>query len=361
MEEWNVVKRRIDEYDSLNKNIHNWLFRYSMIRDQFYKISMDDLYYHSQNDEDKRVRDIGLNRFNILKDYTIREDFNNVVTLKLFIPSSCNAKCSFCYMNDYGIKIAHDKEAFLNNFIDSITKLLLRLDSVFPVSLDITGNEPTFDVDLLKEVFHKLRNYKYLYKIDRITMTTNGFNLDKVLNDLYGVVDYVNISIHDYVSSNRDKIFGTKILSDDDLKDIVLNLHDKGIDTSAVSVIHKDIDNFTNFMENFISYCKDIGFKSLRFRNDVFWKDSKFLEYMKIGINKYHVIQSENTNDSTWCRLSDDNGFFIFFLKGVIDTSLVSKGIEYVINDDGIIYADFYKRTKLDDYQYPVDFIFDKK
>ena len=44
-----------------------------------------------------------------------------------------------------------------------------------------------------------------------------------------------------------------------------------------------------------------------------------------------------------------------------LDTSINTKGIEYVIADDGKCYCDFYKRTKLEDYRYEVGKIYDLK
>lgn len=361
MEKWNIVKEEVNHYDSLNKTESNWLYRYNNIRDNFNTMTIEQLKNYANNDINTRVNSIAANRLYIMENFTIRQDYNNVVTLKLFIPSSCNANCSFCYMNDYEKNPHVDKQQFLNNFLDSITKLIVKMNGALPISLDITGNEPTFDVELLRAVLNKLRNYKYKDQLCRITLTTNGFNLDKVIDDFYGVIDYVNISVHDYSFIERKEIFGCKPLMCNDYSNIVLRLNNLGIPASAVSVIHKDIEDFDYFMSKFIGYCKTIGFTSLRFRNDVFWKDSKFDEYMQIGLDKYGVIQFEDTSDSRWCRLSDDEGFFVFFLKGVVDTSEVTKGIEYVINDDGLIYTDFYKLVLLDDYQFPVNLIFDRK
>ena len=49
----------------------------------------------------------------------------------------------------------------------------------------------------------------------------------------------------------------------------------------------------------------------------------------------------------------------MFFLEGVLDTSEHTKGIEYVIADDGRLYADFYKRTRIEDYQFKIGEIYD--
>ena len=38
---------------------------------------------------------------------------------------------------------------------------------------------------------------------------------------------------------------------------------------------------------------------------------------------------------------------------------LEDNGIEYVIDEDGIAYCDFYKRTKVSDYKYEIGKIYD--
>lgn len=59
------------------------------------------------------------------------------------------------------------------------------------------------------------------------------------------------------------------------------------------------------------------------------------------------------------CSKGSHDKFRVFFLKGVLDTSLLTKGIEYVIADDGICYCDFYKRTKMEDCRYEIGKIYD--
>ena len=54
-------------------------------------------------------------------------------------------------------------------------------------------------------------------------------------------------------------------------------------------------------------------------------------------LHKFDTINYEKTTDSHWCRLRRKDGMRVFFLHGVLDTSILTKGIEYVI--DTIIYA----------------------
>ena len=294
--------------------------------------------------------------------YEERKDYNKVITIKLEIPSGCNANCVFCYMKEYPNK-CYNHRIFLDNFIDSLNFLVKEIGNKNEISLDITGNEPTLNKDLLKSVLLKLKEYNIKSKVLRTTITTNGANLKDLIPYFEGVIDYVNISIHHYDKLKRDNIFKINTLSDNEYKNCIKGLNKIGITASAVCVIYKPIKNFKIFMDNFIKWCEDIGFISLRFRNDVFWKETEFDDYMNIALHdeQFTIINHENTTDSHWCRLRKYNKFRVFFLHGVKDTSILTKGIEYVIADDGKVYCDFYKQKPIEKYEYEIGKIYDLK
>lgn len=78
--------------------------------------------------------------------YIERTDYNKVISIKLMIPGTCNAKCTFCYMKDYKSSVLkNQKDEFLNNYLSSLNKIISKIGDKNPISLDITGNEPTFD------------------------------------------------------------------------------------------------------------------------------------------------------------------------------------------------------------------------
>lgn len=292
--------------------------------------------------------------------YIERKNYNKVITIKLVIPSGCNAKCPFCYNKD---KVAsYNKQQFLDNFINSLNDVIRRIGNKNPISVDITGGEPTLDSDFLIQVLTKLKKYDIKSKVLRVTMTTNGTNLVKVIPYMENVVDYVNISIHDWRSSQRKRILGF-YLSDVDYQNIIERLDNVGITTSACAVIFKEIPNFKRWRDSFVDWAKEIGFISVRFRCDVFWKDSDIFDSYLINamneVDKFDVIDYENTTDSHWCRLRRKDKMRVFFLHGVLDTSIKTKGIEYVIDTDGHCYCDYYKRVKIEDYQYEVGRIYD--
>ena len=290
-----------------------------------------------------------------------RIDYNKVITIKLVIPGGCNAKCPFCYNKDK--KMTCNKAQFLENFIPSLDNLLNEIGDKNEVSVDITGGEPTLDYEFLIQVLTKLREYNIKSRVLRTTMTTNGVNLDKVIPYLEGVIDYINISIHSHKYEERYEITGMKFTEYDYFK-LIQKLKTVGIDTSASAVIYKDIPNFNSWRDDFIFWARTNGFKAIRFRCDVFWKDAEIFDNYLLSAkydNRFDIITYENTTDSHWLRLRDkETGFRVFFLHGVLDTSLLTKGIEYVINDDGKCYCDYYKRIPIEKYEYEIGKIYDK-
>lgn len=293
-------------------------------------------------------------------EYVERTDYNKVITVKLVIPGGCNAKCPFCYNRDKSTTC--NKQQFLDKFISSLDEVIQKIGNKNPVSVDITGGEPTLDHRFLAKVFKKLREYNVKSKVLRVTMTTNGTYLREVIPDMKDVVDYVNISIHDWRPLRREEILG--FCTDGiEYKSIIKELNKVGITVSASAVIYEKIPNFNKWRDFFVDWAKEVGFIAVRFRCDVFWKDSDIFDgYLVESMNdteQFDVIDYENTSDSHWCRLRRKDKMRVFFLHGVLDTSLLTKGIEYVVDDDGHCYCDYYKRTRLKDYQYEVGKIYD--
>ena len=80
MEKWNILKKEILKHKKLSESNDNWLYRYKNIKNNFAKLGYKKLIEISKTDTDSRVVDIATKMANILKNYTIRENFNNVVT-----------------------------------------------------------------------------------------------------------------------------------------------------------------------------------------------------------------------------------------------------------------------------------------
>lgn len=291
-----------------------------------------------------------------------RDEYNKVISVKLVIPCGCNAKCPFCYNKDKPL-IQYDTQEFLNNFIPSLKHLLNEIGDKNPVSLDITGGEPTLDVDLLTLVLMKLQKFQIKKKVQRVTLTTNGTNLYQIpLSLMKDTINYVNISVHDYRPDVRKNIMQINI-PELAYKRIISRLNSVGITVSATAVIYHTISNFSKWRDNFINWAKRMGFIAVRFRCDVFWNQARWFDAYMAETKRedqFQIITDEWTTDSHWCRLRRNDKMRVFFLHGVADTSVLTKGIEYVIHDDGKCYCDFYKKVPIDEYEYEIGKIYDK-
>lgn len=342
----------------------NWRVRYAAINDN--PEVPTEILEELVNDSDARVRCKAQELLKIQSDYIYRKNFDNAITIKLVIPGACNANCRFCYnkhSNQMEKSTSALKQNWLENFLIALEQIVLKIDGRQPISIDITGNEPTLDADFFIKVLHKLRGFSLRSSISRITCTTNGVNIKKVAPFMKGIVNYVNISVHDYNQESRNDIFGSYYPTDEDYRDNVQILLDNNIHASAVAVIDRKIENFSNFRDEFIEWAEDIGFVSLRFRHNVYSDGDAFLSYMHetASSNQFFTIQKEDTPDSNWCQLSTSNGFMVFFLKGVVDTYQVSPGIEFIVHDDGKAYADFNKTVPFEKYKFPIGYVFDKR
>ena len=295
--------------------------------------------------------------------YVERTNYNKVITIKLVFPVNCNAKCSFCYCKDKNYNdISFNKKEFLSNFINTLDYLLSQINGKQEVSLDITGGEPTLDKTLFIQVMNRLREYHIQEKVCRVTLTSNGTNIVELAPYMSGVIDYVNISVHDFRPSIRGNIFDNKIFVDMDYAKIVSTLAEYKIKTSCACVVSQRCND--DWLDDFIAFCKNIGFIALRIRCNVFWSDQDEFDqwiYDIISSQKFQVINHEKTSDSHWCRLRRSDGFRIFMLHGVLDTSILTKGIEYVIAQNGHGYCDFYMKTPIENYQYEIGKIYDYK
>ncbi len=357
-----VVKKH-KELASNVLNDSSWKVRYTAINNNYaLPVSVIQKFAF---DKDKRVSDKAKYMLDTLSKYIYREDFKDTISIKLVIPGGCNAKCFFCYGDGYKCSNKNElQEKFLNNFLDSLEEIILRIEPHRKVSLDITGGEPTLDSKYLIKVLNKLRNFYLLERLDKVTLTSNGFRLKEVTPALRGVVDYVNVSIHHYDKEKRDKIFGVKTFTDDEYKEIVLKLIDNDIIPSAVAIIYKQDNEFEIFRDNMISWAEEIGFSGIRFRKNAYWEDkATFMEYINKTIQdgKYTYIEGRDTTNITWCSLKTKSDFSVYFVSGVPDTTKISLGTEFVVNDDGIAYSDFDKKQKVSEYKLPLGLVFDVK
>jgi cyclic pyranopterin phosphate synthase len=186
--------------------------------------------------------------------------------IRLSITDVCNYKCSYCLPQGYK-KNPGDMRSFMS--FEEISRLTKALSELGVSKIRLTGGEPT----VRKDFFDILKDMKLNSNIPKVTMTTNGYQLDKIAHQLHEAgLDGINISID---SLNRD-IF-KKLTGHDRLLEILegikilQKLNFKSIKVNAVLLkgINDNNENFELF-GNFIR------------ENNI---DFRFIELMQTGDN----------------------------------------------------------------------------
>ena len=175
---------------------------------------------------------------------------------------------------------------------EEISRLTKALSELGVCKIRLTGGEPT----VRKDFFDILKDMKQNSNIPKITMTTNGYRLNKIAKQLYNYgLDGINISID---SLNRETF--KKLTGHDRLPEILKgikilqNLNFKNIKVNAVLL--KDINDTYEDFEKFGNFIKN---------NEI---DFRFIELMQTGDNldyfkKYHVSAIKFTdylNKNNW-------------------------------------------------------------
>ena len=187
--------------------------------------------------------------------------------IRLSITDVCNFKCIYCLPEGYK-KTPGDIRGFMS--AEEISRLAKALAELGVRKIRLTGGEPT----VRKDFFDILKDMKQNSKIEKVTMTTNGYQLDKIAKQLYETgLNGINISI-DSLNKETFKnltghdrlpeiLNGIKILQDLDFKNIKVNaVLLKGINDSE-----KDYDIFSDFIND----------------NKI---DFRFIELMETGDNE---------------------------------------------------------------------------
>ena len=282
----------------------------------------------------------------------------HTLSVKIVMPCYCQANCPFCFNKQTSETQVHDFNSFYEN-LDKSLELLFGTINNRRISLDITGNEPTFNVKEFNKVLCLLKKYKdkYANSIDKIVLTTNGYHLLDCIDEISMVIDIVNISIHHYdYETRRSSIFRTKYIpSNEDLKIINQKLHAHGINTTSIGVIYEPIDEYLDYalyLFKFSDFSKEVGFDNTRIRLDFTDETGAMTKIFNYGFTE-EIVQKQS---GLFTKIINRNGFEIRIYKGVKDLVDYVIGVEMVIDDDGKLYLDYNKRFPLENREYWYDF-----
>ena len=197
--------------------------------------------------------------------------------IRLSITDVCNFKCGYCLPNGY-FKV-ENKPGFLN--LDEISNLVAAFTKLGVSKIRITGGEPT----IRKDFFEVLRNIKSEHKINNLVITTNGYKLNEIAEELLATgINGINISI-DSLDRNKFK----EITGKDRLPQILegINiLQNKGFKNIKVNAVL--LKNVNDSLEEFQNWERFINNNEIDFRYIELMQTGDNLEYFK----KYHISAS---------------------------------------------------------------------
>ena len=208
--------------------------------------------------------------------------------IRLSITDVCNYKCNYCLPQGYKKNLG-DTRSFMS--LEEISRLTTSLSELGVCKIRLTGGEPTVRNDF----FDILKDMKQNLKIKKVTMTTNGYQLDKIAKRLYSYgLDGINISI-DSLNRNTFKkltghdrlleiLTGIKILQDLNFKSIKVN----AVLLKGINDTEKDFEIFSNFIKD----------------NKI---DFRFIELMETGDNKEYFKKNHVPADIFKKYLSENN------------------------------------------------------
>jgi len=222
---------------------------------------------------------------NILKDSFGRK----FPYIRLSISDVCNFKCGYCLPDGYKIDKS-DNRTFIN--IEEIRRLAKALSELGVSKIRLTGGEPT----VRKDFFQIIKIIKENSGIKKTVITTNGYRLDKIANDIKNSgLDGINISIDSLNADTFKKITGHDRL-EEILKGIqkLKKLNFKNIKINAVLLkgindSERDFNDWAEFVKN----------------NEI---DFRYIELMQTGdnldyFNRYHVPAKkfiDYLNNNNW-------------------------------------------------------------
>jgi len=170
--------------------------------------------------------------------------------IRLSITDVCNFKCTYCLPDGYK-KTPGDTRSFMS--AEEISRLTKALSQLGVCKIRLTGGEPT----VRKDFFNILKDIKQNSNIPKVTMTTNGYRLDKIAKQLHEAgLDGINISIDSLNRETFKKLTGHDRLNEilEGIK-ILQKLGFKNIKVNAVLLkgindTHEEFEKFGNFIKN---------------------------------------------------------------------------------------------------------------
>lgn len=175
--------------------------------------------------------------------------------LHLKVTDMCNANCNFCVEQNSPCK---NHECDVDTYIKQVGRMLSEMDkNDILYSVSVTGGEP-----LLYKGFERLCDVLYSYSIPFLTLNTNASFLEQNLNLVDGLFHVVDISRHAIVDIENNEVFGSQMISLNDLKRIKDKLNCTDMRIQCVMDKVNSVEKMLKFIDAF-SFADDISFRKL--------------------------------------------------------------------------------------------------
>ena len=218
--------------------------------------------------------------------------------IRLSITDVCNFRCTYCLPQGYK-KTPGDIRSFMS--AEEISRLVSALSELGVCKIRLTGGEPT----VRKDFFDILKDMKQNAIIPKITMTTNGYRLNKIAKQLHDAgLDGINISIDSLNSETFKNLTGHNRLTEilEGIK-ILQDLNFKSIKGNAVLLkgindTEKDFDIFGNFIKDNKIDFRFIELMETGENNDFFKKNHVPAKIFKDYLEKNNWIYQTHGKDA---------------------------------------------------------------
>lgn len=255
--------------------------------------------------------------------------------------SYCDASCRFCIAKNTGKKESIDLKK-LENTLERLKKA----DAVSKVF--IKGGEPFYDVglldDVLKIVFDIFGNSLY------VSVTTNGNNLKRIYNiKTLENINRIHISRHHYNDEVNNMIFGKKMISSDDIRQIAGSFADDNLFVYNCMLL-KDFINSTKEAHRFMNFAIDTCVKKVAFMSCVpinEYAEKQFVHFSEVfRKNDPDILFTNGFCDYNFCRCISG----IYLSPQVVSESFYARytnteGCDYlrgfVFGTDNVLRSDF--------------------
>jgi len=240
----------------------------------------------------------------------------------------CNANCDFCTYMDSAANFNFDKYIEILEYLNN---------TIHINNFNFTGGEPTLNYKKFKNIFNETTK---IIKKSKITIHTNGLNLDKLMTDknIYNNLYHISLSRHHYDNEKNNEIFKTNTISNKNIKKLQKNIKNKNILNLSCNLIKNYIDN-DNEIIKYMDFASNldinlIGFITLMSNND--YSKEHFIPFHNFKLNKKKITMTKewkepnnNCKCNNYLYISKNNKILKIYNKSVLNDNTSTNHLTF--------------------------------